>query len=67
MTIFTDFPGLLTAIADAEGTTWAVIHDHQTDKEDFYKIVNKNTGEITIESFPRSMEQTAENVLSYYE
>lgn len=63
--MFGIFPQLFDA--DADGEQFAVIHCRQSDSEDVFAVLDKNTGQVTYETFSRSMGQTAENVLSYYE
>jgi hypothetical protein len=52
---------------DAKGQIYSVTHIRQTEVEDIFRVFNRQTGEVTYEKFPRTMEQTCENVLSYYE
>lgn len=42
-------------------------HTRQTEVEDHFSVYNNETGETIYEKFPRSMELTCDDVLSYYE
>lgn len=52
---------------NAKGERIQVEKIRQNEVNDIFMITNLETGEIEYESFPRTMELTAEDVLGYYE
>jgi hypothetical protein len=50
-----------------ETNAYRITHQRQTETEDIFTVYNKETHETAYENFPRSMELTEVDVLSYYE
>lgn len=52
---------------DVKGIQYQVKKIRQNEVNDIFEVTNLVTGESQYESFPRTMELSAEDVLAYYE